>query len=71
MLYLKQIAANTGYNASIPAIIEILKGTTTVLSGIINGNDPKTNAKTEDAATQMNNEINLMMSKLDAIAQTL
>ena len=70
ILYLKQIAANTGYNTAIPSIIEILKSTANVLSGVVNGATNGT-ATSDDAATAMNNEISLMMTKLDTIAQTL
>lgn len=69
LVYLKQVASNTGYNASIPAIIDSLKGMTGMIGTLNTRSD--TGLADENAVNNMNREVSLMMSKLEAIATTL
>ena len=68
-LYLSQIASNTANNAAIPTLVQIMKQSLGIIANI--GNNSMQSLNNDDATTIMNNEINLMRSKLEAIAQTM
>ncbi len=74
--YLKQLVENTGYNVSIPEIVDVLKDQANIISSIGNGttvvnNSSTTNAATDDTKNQLTTDISKMMAKMDAISQAL
>lgn len=75
LLYLKQLVSNTGYNVSIPEIVDVLKSQADIISNLNSGttvvNNSGTSASTQDTQNQINTDISKMMAKLDAISQTL
>lgn len=73
LLYLKQLVTNTAYNASIPTLVDVMNQGVELLAQIgsfKSGSSSQTAAET-DFATGINDSINLMKKKLEAVAQTL
>ena len=74
LIYLKQLVANTGYNVSIPEIVDILKDQANIianLGGSTTVNSSSVNAGTQDTQNQISTDISKMMAKMDAISQAL
>lgn len=74
LIYLKQLVANTGYNVSIPEIVDVLKDQANIianLGGTTVVNNSSTSAGTQDTQNQITTDISKMMAKMDAISQAL
>ena len=74
LIYLKQIVSNTGYNVSIPEIVDVLKDQADIISNMQSGTTVISQGESiaaKDKQTEIETDISKMMAKLDAITQAL
>ena len=74
LIYLKQIVSNTGYNVSIPEIVDVLKDQADIISNMQSGAtviNQGESVAAKDKQTEIETDISKMMAKLDAITQAL
>ena len=74
LIYLKQIVSNTGYNVSIPEIVDVLKDQADIISNMSSGSTVISQGDTnssKDKQNEIDADISKMMAKLDAITQAL
>lgn len=68
VLCLKQIASNTAYNSAIPTLVDIMKQSIGVMSTLNNSSNSTTES---DTMANINNEIDRMKNRLEAVATAL
>ena len=74
LIYLKQLVSNTGYNVSIPEIVDVLRDQAEIISNIKSGTtvvSQTESATSKDKQNEIDADITKMMAKLDAITQAL
>ena len=74
LIYLKQLVSNTGYNVSIPEIVDVLRDQAEIISNIKSGTtvvNQTESAASKDKQNEIDADITKMMAKLDAITQAL